>query len=83
MKVIVRSNDYDAPFWIGEYIEKDKEFNIPIVVNDQGERFLVMGIIVPYSKPVADMLNTLTPKEQWDTLKAIKRFWADDYPIKE
>lgn len=77
MKVIVRSNE-DEPLWVGIYVGRDAEHhNIPIVVNDQKEPFLVAGIILPYDELVLKMLQGLSNKEQWQALAAIKRFWAD------
>lgn len=77
-KVIVRSNNGCFPYWIGEYQGRDKGvYNLPVVVREDGEKFWVMGIIVPYSEALKSMLDTLTPKEQWDVLLGIKRFWED------
>ncbi len=75
-KVIVRSNDYSCPYWTGTYQGKDPTaYDVPIVIRDDGERYLVMGIIIPHSERLAQWLDTMTPKEQWETLLGIKRFW--------
>ncbi len=69
-KVIVRSNE-DDPLKIGTYqgfelITLAKQ-PCPVVEFDDG-KFLVMGIIKPYSDELKEKLDKLTPKEQWNSL---------------
>lgn len=78
MRVIVRSNDREESYWIGTYKGCDPTVqNIPVVVDDHGEDHYVMGIIIPYSEPMAQMLDGLTNGEQWETLVVVKKFWRE------
>jgi hypothetical protein len=80
MKVIVRSNEYEKPFWLGDYQGRDASLHdVPVIINEKGETFYCLGIIVPYSEPLAQMLSSLSGKEQWDLLVNIKRFWEEFY----
>ena len=77
-KVIVRSNDYDLPFWVGTYFGTDTEcHNVSVVINENNQPYWIGGIVVPYSDALVNMLKGLSNKEQWDILISIKRFWSD------
>jgi hypothetical protein len=77
MKVIVRTNDFSEPMWVGT-IKGKGVHNLPIVMNeDETEQFLVAGIIAPHSPPLEKMLTDLTNKQQWDILKELKLFWIE------
>ena len=77
-KVIVRSNEYDKPYMVCTYRGRDPDSNDAHMVDDSsGTRYWVLGMILPYHDTLIKVLDTLTPKEQWDMLVAIKRAWAE------
>ena len=76
-KVIVRSNE-NEPYWLGELegVQLLGTSRVPVVKReDNGERFLVMGIIVPHSMSLIVALDRLiSPKSQYEFLKDIVSF---------
>jgi len=74
-KVIVRNNE-DETYKIGILKRYDlfgggnfKKTKLPIVDID-GVEYTCMGIVIVYDKIVTDILDKLTPKEQWNILSA-------------
>lgn len=72
-RVMVRSND-DEPLMIGTIIDFDscnntsKEF-LPIVVDEKTDKpYICFGMVLPYQQSIAEALEKLTPKQQWDWL---------------
>lgn len=77
-RVIVRSNDFTKSFWIGNYVGNDaKCHNLPVVFDDGDVKYIVAGIVVPWSQKLEDWLNGMEPHEQWNELKLIKQFWRE------
>jgi hypothetical protein len=68
-KVLCRSNESE-PLWAGELIgwEHTHSSYLPMVKNAQGEIFVCMGIVLPYSDEMLEVLSKKTPKEQYKFL---------------
>jgi len=72
MKVICRSNCYDKPLMIGTIVDILYETHIPFVCDDtDGENYMVMGVVIPWTKEMECMLKTITSEEQWELLSNI------------
>lgn len=72
-RVMVRSNN-DEPLMIGTIIDFDtcnfasKEF-LPIVMDEKTDKeYICFGMVLPYQQSMAEQLEKLTPKQQWDFL---------------
>jgi hypothetical protein len=74
-KVIVRSNEPE-PYMVGilDRFDQIHGSKIPHIVDEEGNEFYCMGCIVPYSEPLARMLDELTPQEQVDVMYNISAF---------
>ena len=68
-RVICRSNEND-PLWVGTLVcfqEVSQAKNqIPVVVDDNGKEWLIMGIVIPYNEKILAEVKDMAPKEQWD-----------------
>lgn len=74
LKVIVRSNE-NEPFNVGEFVRMS-EFGLPVVT--VGEHDLICGgVLIPYTDEMAQFLNTLSPKRQWEILSCLVQMRDD------
>ena len=70
-KVIVRSNE-DIPLMTGvvtRFFDMDGKWSdkTPVVKSDiDGEEYVCMGLVLPFNTELVELLQTMTPKEQWD-----------------
>jgi hypothetical protein len=73
-KVIVRSNE-NEPYFVGEFAGftnfSRSNSLIPVVKDENGKEWGAMGVIVPYSVQMAEVLDKMTPSQQWEWLKDI------------
>jgi hypothetical protein len=76
-KFILRSNE-NEPIKVGTLMgwESLKSSHLPIVEVD-GETLYVFSIMIPYTKVMEDLLNSMTPREGYDLLKDIKMWWSE------
>lgn len=70
--VIVRNNE-DDHYAVGTLVGYDNAWHDPSreqfpVVALGGTLFFCMGIVVKYTKELCDLLDTMTPKDQWNYL---------------
>ena len=69
-KIILRSNE-DEPYQIGfieDYVAITKSQSMIPVANVNGKTFFVFSIMRHYSKTLCNILDKLTPDEQWNVL---------------
>lgn len=69
-KVIARTNE-DEPLTVGEFVGYGFH-NIPKIHDEAtNETVMHMGIIIPYSDVMLEILNNMTPQQQWAFLTEI------------
>jgi len=70
-RVILRSNE-DEPPVVGTLVTWQKmsgNQEFPVVKQDDGQEVLAFSVLLPYSKELFDLLNSMTPKEGWELAK--------------
>lgn len=73
-RVILRTNNFNEPaknVWLLKSPISDT--NSQHKVLHQGEVFITGGIIIPATETTLEVLNKLTPKQQWDWLKGLRQ----------
>lgn len=72
-KVMHRSNE-DDPLLVGtlSHWDQAKSSYIPIV-EANGQKWGCMGIVLPYSEIMFELLSKMPPKEQWKFLVSLKQ----------
>ena len=70
--VICRSNEEADLLLVGEFVGFSDPHNIPIVKDDSGKHYYVLGEIVPYNSAIMRMLKSMSPKEQYELLANIR-----------
>jgi polynucleotide 5'-kinase involved in rRNA processing len=78
-KVIIRSNE-NEPYEIGnivDYVNITKARNLFPVISVNEKNFICLGIIRHYSKEICNILDKLTPKEQWNILSEFNTLLID------
>lgn len=69
-KIIVRGNDFTRSYSVGTFL-RHGNFGTPIVEID-GKEYMSMGIAIPWSQEMCDLLDRKTNQEQWEFLKNLK-----------
>jgi hypothetical protein len=70
-KVIARSNE-DEPLVVGELVGFSRLGGTHLPeVESGGKTYIYMGVVVPFSEELFEMLSKVDPKRQWEILSEI------------
>lgn len=78
-KVLVRTNE-DEPIKVGEFLRFEPVSQaknlLPVILLEDGNEVIMMGMVIPYSDEMFSMLSELTPRRQYELLVDIRNMFS-------